>query len=222
MRQTSAHWFFRYSETCPHFTAYILTVLFSIIFFNNALGQEKIIDDKVFKRYKASYFKPKKGLNYTLCFAPVLTVDPLGIGGKSTYALSAVTNVTLWESKLNAASLQGLRFKEFYTAVGYEYFPKQFDNIFASIGVRIKTFMPLALRMDGMYSFGYGLIGTSTRFCVGFEIRNIAFFATGTTSGGTIKYFGDPPSSKSKYVNVGSIMLVIPLYHHEGKSKARQ
>jgi hypothetical protein len=221
MRQTSAHWLFRFLETHPHFSAPVLFVVCSLVF-TNIFAQEKIIDNKVFKQYKASYFRPKRGLNYTLCFAPVLTVDPLGIGGKSTYALSAVTNITLWESKLNAASLQGLRFKEFYTAVGYEYFPKQFDQIFASIGVRIKTFMPLALRMDGMYSFGYGLIGTSTRFCVGFEIRNIAFYATGTTSGGTIKYFGDPPASRSKYVNVGSIMLVIPLYHHEGKLKARQ
>jgi hypothetical protein len=194
-----------------------LIILFPFIISTAVIGQQKTLDNQTFTRYKPGYFKPRRGLNYTFFFVPLITVDPLGIGGKSTYALSAVSNIRLWGSKLQDKALQGLKINEWYTSVGYEFYPQQFDNIFASIGFKVKTFMPLEARMDAIYSYGYGLAGTSTRFCVGFQIRKVTIFMCGVTSGGTIKYFGEHPYQKSPYANVGNIIVMIPIHSHEVK-----
>ena len=198
------------------FTAGI-SILFYFCISSGVNAQQKQIDGQTFTRYKPGYFKPKRGLNYSLIAAAIYTVDPLGIGGKSTYGISPIANIRLWGSKSEERARYGLHISEWYTSIGYDFFPRQFDNVFASIGVRIKTFMPLSLRMDAIYSYGYGLIGTSTRFCVGFEIGKVTFFATGTTSGGTTPYFGEHPYMRSPYFNAGSIMLLIPVYNHEAR-----
>jgi hypothetical protein len=180
---------------------------------------QKTVDGQTFTRYKAGHFRSEKPLNYNLFLAPLITVDPLGIGGKSTYALSAGSQITLWESKLDVKSLQGLRIKELYTALGYEFFPKQFDNLYASLGIRIKTFMPIVARMDGMYSFGDGRRGIATRFCFGFEIERFTVLLSGTIiSGNSYEIFGDfHPTTYSPYSNAGGILLLIPIYNHKSQ-----
>lgn len=180
---------------------------------------QKTVDGQTFTLYKARHFKSKKTLHYNLFLAPLITVDPLGLGGKSTYALSAGSQVTLWESKHNVKLLQGLRFKELYTTLGYEFFPKQFDNLYASLGIRIKTFMPIVARMDGMYSFGDGRRGIATRFCFGFEVERFTVLLSGTIiSSNSYKLFGDfHPTAYSSYSNAGGILLLIPIYNHKAK-----
>ena len=111
-----------------------------------ANGQFKTLDGKIFKSYKAGYFKPKRGFQYNLFLSPVLTVDPLGIGGKSTYGLGAGTRINLWESKAADNILQGLRIKGLYMGLGYEFYPQQSDNLYATIWLRVKTFMPITAR----------------------------------------------------------------------------
>jgi hypothetical protein len=181
-------------------------------------AQQKTVDGQTYTKYKRAYFTPKRGLNYSLYVAPVLTVDPLGLGGKSTYALSIISRITLWESKLAGQQLQGLRIKGLYTSLGYEYYPQQFDNLYASLWLRVKTFMPIVARMDGLYSFGYGKQGIASRFCFGFEIRKFTVLLSGTIySASTVKLFGDHPTTDSPYSNAGAIMLLIPVYNHEVK-----
>lgn len=177
-------------------------------------SQEVIIDGKAYKPYKASYFKPKKHLQYNLYLSPVLTVDPLGLGGKSTYGIGAGSRINLWESRSSDNNLEGLKIKGFYTALGYELFPQQSDNAYASLWLRVTTFMPLTARIDYVYSYGKGLRGMSTRYCVGFEVKNISLLLTGTTTRFLSKRLGEHPYLDSPYSNVGSILLVIPVYNH--------
>ncbi|HEX8039299.1 MAG TPA: hypothetical protein VF490_09105 [Chryseosolibacter sp.] len=177
-------------------------------------GQDAVIDGKTFKAYKAGAFKPKRPLLYNVYVSPVLTVDPLGISGKSTYGVGIGSRINLWESKASDNSLQGLRIKGFYTSFGYEYFPLQSDNVYASLWLRIKTFMPLAGRIDRVFSFGNGLKGTSTRYCLGFEVKGISVFLAGTTTRFLSPVFGEHPYLNSPYTNVGSILLVVPIVNH--------
>lgn len=191
----------------------ILTWCF-IIMVSFSYGQDKTLDDKIFKSYNARYFKPKRGPQYNLFLSPVLTVDPLGIGGKSTYGLGAGTRINLWESKAADNILQGLRIKGLYMGLGYEFFPQQSDNLYATIWLRVKTFMPITLRRDMVYSYGYGLRGVSARYCIGFEVKNISVLLAGTTTSFYSPIFGEHPYLVSPYANVGSIILVIPVYNH--------
>jgi hypothetical protein len=102
--------------------------------------------------------------------------------------------------------------------LGYEYFPKQFDNLYASLGIRIKTFMPIVARMDGLYSFGNGKRGIASRFCFGFEIKKLTVLLSGTIYSDTFyKQLGDHPTVDSPYSNAGSIMLLIPIYNNKKK-----
>jgi hypothetical protein len=198
-----------------HYLAIIYCLACSLIFIGHPLrGQDVTIDGKAYQPYKAKYFKPKRPLQYNLYLSPVLTVDPLGLGGKSTYGIGAGSRINLWESKSAENNLQGLKIKGFYTAFGYELFPRQSDNVYASLWLRVKTFMPLAARIDYVYSYGNGLKGMSTRYCVGFEIKNISLLLAGTTTRFLSKRLGDHPYLDSPYSNVGSILLVIPVYNH--------
>ncbi len=177
-------------------------------------GQDIAIGGKTFRPYKAGEFRPKRSVLYNVYLSPVLTVDPLGISGKSTYGLGAGSRINLWESKTADNSLQGLKIKGFYTAFGYEYFPLQSDNVYASLWLRVKTFMPISARIDRVFSFGDGLKGTSTRYCFGFEVKNISVLLAGTTTRFLSPVFGEHPYLNSPYTNVGSILLVIPIVSH--------
>src|SRR5688572_7476753 len=101
----------------PAFNGLISYGFLMCLFFTNpyiAAGQEKNVDGQNYKLYKPGYFKPKRGLNYSLYVAPLLTVDPLGISGKSTYALTAGSQFRLWESKAKENALRGLQVKGWY------------------------------------------------------------------------------------------------------------
>jgi hypothetical protein len=177
-------------------------------------AQDVTIEGKTFKAYKSRYFKQKTPFQYNLYLSPVLTVDPLGVGGKSTYGLGVGSRINLWESKAADNSLQGLRIKGFYTALGYELYPQQSDNLYASLWLGVKTFMPITARIDYVYSYGNGLRGTSTRYCLGFEVKKVSVLLTGTTTHFLSPVFGEHPYLDSPYTNVGSILLVIPVYNH--------
>jgi hypothetical protein len=191
----------------------IVFILFS--FSSVSVAQSRVFNGQEYTKYKAKYFKPKKGLTYSLYLSPVLTVDPLGVKGQSTYAFGGGANVTLWESKAPASALQGLKIQSIYMGVGYENYPQQFDKVYISFGLRIQTFMPLAARMERIIDFGQDAVGSSARFCLGFEVKKITVFLCGVT-GWTGLYH---PVFESKYSNVGAIMLVIPVYNHTGKFK---
>ena len=191
-----------------------MLTFFLLAHFSFVTAQEKNIDGQNYTKYKPGYFKPKRGLNYSLYVAPVLTVDPLGIGGKSTYALSVGSQFRLWESKTPDNALRGLHVKGWYTAIGYEYYPQQFDNLYASLWFRVKTFMPLAARVDGMYSFGETGRGLSIRYCFGIEIKRITILACGVYTKWAVANWGWHPSLDSPYTNVGAITILIPFYNH--------
>jgi len=195
-------------------TFLFLPALFMVFIYHASGAQDLAFDGKTFRPYHAKFFKPKRPLQYNLYLSPVLTVDPLGLGGKSTYGMGAGSRINLWESKSSDNNLQGLRIKGFYTAAGYELFPRQSDNVYASLWMRVSTFMPLTARIDYVYSYGKGLRGMSTRYCVGFEVKNVSLFLAGTTTRFLSERFGDHPYLDSPYSNVGSILLVVPLYNH--------
>jgi hypothetical protein len=104
-------------------------------------SQTRVIEGKEFTRYRPKYFKPKLRIHYNIYLSPSLTVDPLNIGGKSAYAISVGTRINLWESKTPMKALQGLKVNGWYFGGGYEYYPQQYDKIYASLWIRIKTFM---------------------------------------------------------------------------------
>lgn len=180
-------------------------------------GQTIKVDGKSFEKYKSSYFNPHRGLFYTLYFAPVVTVDPLGIGGKSTYAVSLGGRVNLWESKSVFNKLNGLKVSGFYLGGGFEYYPQQYNKTYISAWMRIKTFMPLVARMDGIYASGYGLKGLTTRFCFGFEIKSVTILLCGEVYKKYINGLGYHPNTESPYANAGNIMLIVPLVTRKDK-----
>lgn len=175
------------------------------------------MDGKTYTAYKASHFKPHRGMFYTLYAAPVVTVDPLGFGGTSTYGLALGARINLWESKTPPGKYSGLKVTGFYTGLAYEYYPQQYDKAFASLWLRIKTIIPLAARADLVYSSGYGLKGVSYRYCFGFEVKRITVFFSGETGGPWFQDLGPPPSTESPYANAGAIMLLIPIYERRDK-----
>jgi hypothetical protein len=187
-----------------------MLVLLIFTFPSNA--QDKtLVDGKDFTKYKRKYFSPHRGIFYSLYVSPVLTVDPLGLGGKSTYGVAAGVRINLWESKAPEVKLSGLRVKGLYWATGYEYYPRQYNKIYTSLWLRIKTFIPIAARTDWIYGYGYGLRGMAQRFCFGVEIKKITLFLCGETFTYYSKVLGYPPETKSPYTNAGAIMLVIPI-----------
>jgi hypothetical protein len=192
-------------------------VTIAIVFllsFDSSFAQTRTLNGLEYTKYRAKHFKPKKGLSYSLYLSPVLTVDPLGVRGQSTYAFGGGGNITLWESKQVTNALQGLKIQSVYFGGGYENYPQQFDKVYFSFGLRIRTFMPLAARMERVIDIGKDKVGTSARFCLGFEIKNITILLSGTTG-----WSGNTPVFDSKYSNVGAILLVIPVYTHIGKFK---
>jgi hypothetical protein len=183
-----------------------------VVGFFQACGQDKLNrDGQGFVKYKRNYFSPHRGLFYSFYVSPVLTVDPLGIGGRSTYAIALGTQIRIWESKSADKSLTGLKLKGFYTAFGYEYYPKQIDKVYASLWIRFKTFMPLTGKIDAIYAYGNGRKGMAARTCVGFELKKISIFVCGETTGFR-SFFGPHPYSDSPYTNVGEILAIIPVF----------
>jgi len=183
-----------------------------LVGFFQAGGQDKIsLEGKEFTKYNRNYFSPHRGLFYSFYVSPVLTVDPLGLGGKSTYAISLGTQIRVWENKSPDKSLTGLKLKGFYTAFGYEYYPRQIDKVYTSLWIRIKTFMPLTGKIDVVYAYGNSRKGLASRYCVGFELKKISIFFCGEITGFT-KVFGPHPYWDSPYTNVGEILAVIPVF----------
>jgi len=177
----------------------------------------KDIDGKTYTAYSASNFKPHRGLFYSLYFSPVLTVDPLGFGGTSTYGLGLGARINIWESKTPPGKLSGLKLTGFYGAVAYEYYPQQYDKSYTSLWLRLKTIIPLAARADLVYSRGYGLQGISYRYCVGIEVKRVTLFFCGETGGPWVTNLGPHPRTESPYANSGSILLIIPVYERKDR-----
>ena len=189
----------------------VFTLVF-LIGLPQASGQEKTsLEGKEFTKYNRHYFSPHRGLFYSFYISPVLTVDPLGLGGKSTYALALGTQIRIWENKSADRSLTGLKLKGFYTAFGYEYYPRQIDKVYTSLWIRIKTFMPLTGKIDLIYAYGNGRKGLASRVCVGFEVKKISIFLCGETTGFR-SAFGPHPYSDSPYTNAGEILAIIPVF----------
>lgn len=186
-----------------------LAVIFIVIVDSIAIAQQKTIDGKDFTAYKSGAFKPNRGLFYSIYLSPVLTIDPLGLGGKSTYALSLGTRINLWESR--SPDLKGLKIKGWYVGGGYEYYPQQFDMVYLSLWLRVKTFIPLVGKIDAIYAFDGTHSGMMSRYCIGVEVRKLSLFLCGTSYGLT----EDQPINYSEYTTAGSILLVIPIYTHD-------
>ncbi len=180
-------------------------------------GQVIKVDGKSFDKYNQKYFNPHRGLFYTFYAAPVITVDPLGIGGKSTYAISLGGRLNIWESKSNFDKLSGLRIAGFYLGGGFEYYPQQYNKTYFSGWLRIKTFMPLVARIDRIYATGYGLQGFSTRYCFGFEIKSIAVLLCGETYTAYVPGLGFHPNTETPYTNAGAVMVIVPLLTRKDK-----
>lgn len=183
-----------------------LAVIFIVIVDSMAVAQQKTIDGKDFTAYKSGAFKPRHGLYYSIYLSPVLTVDPLGLGGKSTYALSLGTRINLWESK--SPDVKGLKIKGWYIGGGYEYYPQQFDMAYLSIWLRVKTFIPLVGKIDKIYAFEGESRQIMTRYCIGVEVKKLSLFLSGTT----YTPINGVEQPVSDYTTAGSIILVIPLY----------
>lgn len=187
------------------------SILFALMLLSvqEVISQTQIIDGKEFNTYRARYFRPKLKINYNVYLSSVLTVDPLDIGGKSAYALSAGTRINLWESKTPMKALQGLKVNGWYIGGGYEFYPQQYDKIYGSLWIRIKTFMQFVGRLDAVYSYGYGLHGTGSRYCAGFEIKKVTILVCGELYG-----INQPnhPHTRSEYFNQAAIFLIVPIY----------
>jgi hypothetical protein len=198
-----------FNHCARHFVIWLLFLIgTSTLLFTNAFSQNKSVEGKEFSPYKASDFKPKKGLFYLLYISPVYTVDPLGIGGKSTYALSLGARFNIWESR--SSELRGLKIKGWYVGGGYEYYPQQFDLIYLSAWMRVKTFLPLVGKIDYIYADDGEHRGRMTRYCLGVEVRKISIMLSGTVFG---PINGEAqPIYYSDYTNSGCIIVIIPVY----------
>jgi hypothetical protein len=194
-------------------SVFIATASLIIVLSCSALAQTKTLNGKEYTEYKRKHFQPKKSLSYSIFVSPVLTVDPLGVRGKSTYAFGGGGTITLWESKAQSSALQGLKLQSFYIGAGFENYPQTFDKVYFSLGLRIKTFIPIAARMERMIDIG-DKVGTSARFCLGLEFKRVTLFVCGVTG-----YSPDTPVFDSPYSNAGALLLVIPVYTHIGKFK---
>ena len=194
---------------------FVATVSLIIVLSHHEIfAQTKTLNGQEYTKYKRKHFEPKKSLTYSIFVSPVLTVDPLGVRGTSTYGFGAGGTINLWESKSVTSALQGLKLQSFYIGAGFENYPQTFDKVYFSLGLRIKTFIPIAARMERMVDIGKDKVGTSARFCLGLEFKKVTLFVCGVTD-----YSLESPVFESKYTNVGAILLVIPVYTHIGKFK---
>lgn len=184
---------------------------------NGVSAQKTTIDGKEFESYRAGRFKPHRGIFYQFYVSPVITVDPLGLGGMSTYGVSLGSRINLWESKTPDKKFSGLKMKGIYLAGGYEYYPQQYDKIYGSLWFRIKTFMPIAAKLDMIYATGNGLQGFSSRFCFGFEVKKISIFLCGETYRAYDPVLGYHPNTETQYANAGSILAIIPILTRKEK-----
>jgi len=197
-------------QVARHFPKQYFLLTFLIVFvFSESIAQKKSIDGKEFSAYKPGAFKPKHGLYYSLFVSPVLTIDPLGLGGKSTYALSFGTRINLWESK--SPDVKAHKVRGWYVGGGYEYYPQQFDMAYLSIWLRVKTFLPLVGKIDAIYAFDGAHTGMMSRYCIGVEVKKLSLFLSGTSYSLTPEH----PKDYSDYTTAGSIILVIPIYTHD-------
>ncbi len=176
-------------------------------------AQSKSIDGRQFSTYHSGYFKPHRGIFYSLYFSPVYTVDPLGFGGKSTYGLGLGTQINLWESKTLPSRYSGLKITGLYTAIGFEYYPQQYNKSYLSLWLRIKSIIPLVAKADMVYSRGYGLQGVTYRYCFGFEVKKVTVLLCGETGGPFFYDLGKHPKTESPYANAGAVLLIIPFFN---------
>ncbi|HTH56399.1 MAG TPA: hypothetical protein VL728_10170 [Cyclobacteriaceae bacterium] len=174
-------------------------------------------DGKTFTRYQPKYFKPHRGIFYTLFLSPVVTVDPLALGGKSTYAIAAGSRFRIWESYSANDKLGGLKLKGIYTAVAYEYYPQQYSKTYISAWARVQNFLPIAFKADLIYARGYGLQGFSSRWGIGIEVRDISLFLCGELYKAYSPIWGYHPNTETRYTNAGEIMAIIPIYDRKEK-----
>ncbi|HYC86665.1 MAG TPA: hypothetical protein VEB86_15640 [Chryseosolibacter sp.] len=195
----------------PTPTTRIWVSLFLWLTLNTAFGQT-VVDGKTFKRYRASDFSAHRGLFYTVYAAPLVTVDPLGLGGKSAYAASVGLRLNLWESMTPHNRLSGLKIHGFYLGGGYEYYPQQFNKLYGSFWLRIKTFMPIVARADAILAHGGGMVGISRRYGFGFEVKNITVLLCGEYQFYQYGSLGWHPVTESDYANQGAVHLIVPIY----------
>ena len=175
------------------------------------------VDGKTFTRYQSKYFRPHRGVFYTLFVSPVVTVDPLDLGGKPAYAISLGSRFRIWESYAANNKLGGLKLKGIYTAIGHEYYPQQYNKTYFSMWVRIQNFLPIAFKGDLIYAQGYGLRGLSSRWGIGIELKNITVFLCGETYKVYSPEMGYHPNVKSPYTNAGEFLVIIPIYSRKEK-----
>lgn len=175
------------------------------------------VDGKSFTQYKPKYFKSHRGIFYTLFVSPVVTVDPLQLGGKSAYAISVGSRFRIWESYSANSNWGGLKLKGIYTAVGYEYYPQQYSKTYWSMWARFQNFLPLAFKGDLIYARGYGLQGFSSRYGIGIELRKISVFLCGELYQRYSRRFGYHPNVETPYTNAGEILAIIPIYDRKDK-----
>lgn len=176
------------------------------------------VDGKTFTRYQPKYFRPHRGVFYTLFVSPVITLDPLDITGKSsTYGISLGSRFRIWESYTANNKLGGLKLKGFYTAIGHEYYPQQYSKTYFSVWARIQNFLPIAFKGDVIYAHGYGLRGWSGRWGIGIELKKITVFLCGETYTYKSPEFGLHPNTRSPYTNAGEFLVIIPIYSRKEK-----
>ena len=195
--------------TIPLFKTIVGCSLICFSYHNTVSAQTKTLDGKEYKAYRPGYFKPKLKLNYMLYSSALITVDPLDIGGKSAYAISLGGRINLWELKSQVKAFSGLKVNGWYLGGGYEYYPQQYDKVYGSLWIRIKTFIQFVGRMDAVYSYGYGLHGVGSRYCAGFEVKKITVLVCGELFGSNQPKH---PHYKSEYFNQGAIFVIVPLY----------
>lgn len=180
-------------------------------------AQDLQVDGKSFTPYQSSHFRPHRGLFYSIFVSPVVTVDPLGFGGESTYAIGAGIRVNLWESKTPPGHLSGLKMTGIYLATGMEYYPQQYDKYYVSLWLRMKTMVPLVAKADLVYGTGYGLHGVLYRYGFGFEVRKVTVLFCGESQGPFFVDLGKHPNTQSPYANAGAILLIIPVFERKDR-----
>ncbi|HLZ16656.1 MAG TPA: hypothetical protein VKQ08_06430 [Cyclobacteriaceae bacterium] len=176
------------------------------------------VNGKAFTRYSPNYFRPHRGLFYTFYLSPVVTVDPLALGGKSTYAIALGSRIRIWENYSANDKLGGLKMKGIYTAFAYEYYPQQYSKTYISLWARVQNFLPIAFKGDLIYAQGYGLRGFSTRYGIGIEVKSISIFLCGELYK-LYSNLGLHPNAETPYTNAGEILAIIPIYDRKGKRK---
>ena len=196
--------------------ACLLTCVTLIVFSASAQNSTEV-DGKTFTRYQPKFFKPHRGIFYTLFVSPVVTVDPLQLGGKSTYALAVGSRFRIWESYTANNKFGGLKLKGIYTAVAYEYYPQQYSKTYVSMWARVQNFLPIAFKADLIYARGYGLQGITSRWGIGVEVKNISFFLCGELYTARSPVLGLHPNAETPYTNAGEILAIIPIYNRKEK-----